>query len=80
MRVEVVACSPKLAGEDHTTMAGEPAGLRQTCESPRAHMPEGNPHTAATTERGKQRERNLGDIYFLFIVGALFVFHSGNRI
>lgn len=59
MRVEVVACSPKLAWEDHTTMTGTPAVLQQTCESPRARMPEGSPSAAATVESEKQREGKL---------------------
>ncbi|XP_044935132.1 basic proline-rich protein-like [Mustela putorius furo] len=64
IRVEVAAGGPMLAGEDHTTMAGKPAVLEQTCESPRANMPEGSPHAAATAEGRKQRECSLSDILF----------------
>lgn len=64
MRVEVVACGPKLAWEDHTMKAGKPAVPRQTCESPGAHASEGTPFMAATVERVEQRERKHSDILF----------------
>lgn len=74
MRVEVVACSPKLAWEDHPVMSGKRAVLQQTCGHPELTC-----QKAARTlqpPRGEENKEkgNVVTFYFSFIVAAAFFF------
>jgi hypothetical protein len=76
--VEVVACSSKVAWEDHTMMTGKPAELQQTPVTQRSHARRQLVNNSHHGE-GKTKRKEPYDIllFHLLLMSCCFIFIQG---